>query len=435
MWAGGPHLTVARNESSAAAGALATLILCAPLLSAWPALADEGPAVSGSTAFNSERKVEVAPDGAIFVTFVDIVNNTTTVFVKQSLDAGATWTRLPALSRNESFRSALAIDSRGTVHVAWSELAGVNRQVFYARWQGGPAWLATEQLSHTPGYSGFPALAVDAQDRLHLVWYGFDGTNYQVFYTWRQAGGAWADAVQAAHGAKDANNPAIALGPDGQVHVAYFTYVRGETDVWYMVGGPGGWSVPQRVNGEGESAVRPSLVVRPDGTACVAWVGQSNSTTYVDFAQRSASGNWSASQRVSGNDSGADNPSLTASSAGDLAVFFETAAGSIRVATQIHGAWHGPVTLASAPGNRWPSASWSNPTRTSNQTAVLVVWTLEGAGTSRLQFARVDFFPPPACPCAAPDADGLLRWGLAVGVGAAAALTTGLVLYGRRQRG
>lgn len=371
----------------------AVLILLLAALPTQPASADYGPTVVSGTSSNSERKVTLAPDGTIYVTFTAPADNTTAVFVKRSTDGGATWSTLPRLSSAEAFRSCVAVDSLSRLHVAWTEFVGLDRQVFYARWEGGPNWTAAERLSDTPGYSGFPSLAVDSQERVHLVWYGFDGTTYQVYYRYLDASG-WHATVQATRGVQDANNPAIAVGPGDQVHVAFFTYLRGELDVWYMRGGPAGWSLLQRVNPAGVPSGNPSVAVSVNGTPVIAYSSGSNASLEVRLAEPDTKGNWSLNVPVSLLGEGGNNPSIVAGPGGEVAVFYETSAGEIRYRLREGSEWKPPNTVATAGAARFASAAWANFPAPAYPADVSVVWTEDVGSQYRLGFRNLRVFSP-----------------------------------------
>ena len=377
---------------------LAAAVLALFLAAAPPSDAASGPTVFAGTSWNAERKVAEAPDGTLLATFTEAQGNSTGIAVKRSADRGASWEILPSPSVGQAFRSCVAVNSTGAVHLAWTQFVAGERQIFYGRWTGGPAWQGVEQLSDTPGYSGFPSLAVDSADRVHLVWYGYDGLTYQVYYRYLDGAG-WHSTAQATRGVQDANNPAIAIGPDDRVHVAFYSYFRGETDVWYMRGGPAGFDVLERVSAPGALASQPSLVVHANGTAAVAYIAGANETLRVLVSERGSAGVWGAPFAASVPGEAPAAPSLVADRAGNLAVFFETSAGALRYRARIGGVWAEPITLATPPGNRWPSASWAAHAGGPNPQNVNVLWTQEANGTFSVGFARVDLFPATPCNC------------------------------------
>jgi hypothetical protein len=380
------------------------LLAAAALLLAATASADYGPTISGGTSSNSERKLAVAPNGTIYATYTEPVGNTTGVFVKRSSDGGANWAVLPRLGAAEAFRSCLVVDDGGVLHIAWTEFVGPDRQVFYARWDGGPNWTGLERLSDTPGYSGFPSMAQGPAGTLQIVWYGFDGATYQVYYRYKDARG-WQPTVQATHGVKDANNPSLAVDGAGRAHVAFYSYFRGEFDVWYIGGGPNmTWGTPEHVNTAGVPAADPSIEV-VNGTPAIAYASGANTTLEVRYVERSAAGDWPASFAVSRTGEGGNHPSLVTDGAGNVAVLFENASGAIRLRSRVAGAWADPVTVPSSGDARWVSATFVAGAAGGR---VAAIWTEGEAGAYRTNFAQLELFPAPPCTCGPDPLEGLV---------------------------
>jgi hypothetical protein len=402
------------------------------------ACADDVAVVAGATNYTSERKVAVAPDGTVAVVYVVGGGDGESVHAKISYDRGATWKQLPRLSRSQAFRPAAAFDSAGRLHVAWTELAGEARQVFYAWWQGGPEWNNRAQLSDSPGY------AADAADTLHVVWYGFDGSQYQIYYRARFRSGSWSEGVQASRIVRDANSPAVAIGPDGVVHVAYYAFVDGALDVQYMTGGTGGWTVPRRVNPRDLPSSQPSLIVHGDGTPAVAFTAGSGDATWVAYSEL-RDRTWTAPAALSnsqtggrpgaassGDSPGASAPSLAAFGEHEAAVAYETSDGRLHVRWLAPGgSWSAPERLADG-GAKWPSLSWAAfPVQggiAPAEPATYAVWTATADDSNELSFAalghsgvvRIGDERTPRSP-----------WQLAVGGGAALAAVLALAALAR----
>lgn len=361
-----------------------------------PASAGPGPVDAGSTADNAQRKAAWAPDGTLYVSYVQSVDGTPHVFVKYTRDGGVSWTALPRLSHEEAFRPCVAVGADGTLHVAWSEFVGGVRQVFTARWEGGPAWAGSEQVSFTPGYSGFPALGLDATGRVHLVWYGFDGETYRIHYRTQVPGEPWAATAVVSRGVSDANSPSMAVEPDGTVHVAFFASVRGVAQVWYLHKGPGGWDAPELVSPLDEQSLRPSLAAFPSGVPAVAYVVTGHGAPQVVYQQRRGPGLWSAWEALSTLAEGGDNPTLALGDDGEGAAFFQTPDGQLRAARLHEGRWAAAVPLDAEPPAQWPSASWTLFPPAPARQPTFLVWTVGGPdGSYQLAWETLEAFPPP----------------------------------------
>jgi hypothetical protein len=408
------------------------LAACLLFIAAAPSAADYGPTVVAGTSSNAERKLASAPNGTLFATYTVPEGNSTRIAVKQSGDGGATWAFLPQLGTAEAFRSCVAVDGEGVLHVAWTEFVGPDRQVFYASWAGGPNWTHLQRVSDTPGYSGFPSLGLDEHNQVHIVWYGYDGTHYQIYYRFRDRQG-WQPTVQATHGAQDANNPAVAVDQNATAYVAFFSVVARSTDVWFLQTVPGGWSALERVNPAGVSAHDPSIALTGSAVA-VAYSAELSGSAEVRYTERGPAGNWSTAVAVSDLAEGGDHPSLVSDGQGNVAVLYENAAGAIRLRARVNGEWGSPSSLSSSGQGRWVSAAfvpWGSGTAGGNVTAL---WTEGGAGAPTVAFGKAAPFPAPAsCKC---GPNPLMEWAvplLIVLVAGAAAL--GLAIASARTKG
>jgi len=427
--------------------AFAMLLTIAVLfLSAFPppALAGSEPPSPLATAYNTQRKVARSPAGMVYAAIASNVSGSPRVGVVSTTD-GISWMALPGPSTtgNASDRASLAIDSRGRLHLVWTETSAYNRQVFYARFEGGQ-WTSAEQLSHSVGYAGFPSLAVDSQDRVQVVWYAFDGTFYQIYYR-RLDVSTWTPERALTTETVDATSPAIALGPDGKVHVVWFrlesrgtfnevAYLRLEGDTVVET---------HAISGHGVDSIDPSIVVDRRGTVHVVWSAVVGGLERIEHLEGGS--NWSAIEAVSPATVGATHPTLALDQGSRLHLVWEGTDHQIYAQSK-NGSWSTPVTISSGGVNRYPSARWSqdhNPFCEANA-KVDVVWTQELGGVVRLQYGAIDA----PSPCPRPSTGlGPVLWvagALLVGVGAVLAVTAlrarrtggrGRTLNGCRDRG
>jgi len=374
--------------------ALAVGILLATLPP--PVSAGSEPPSPLATAYNTQRKLVRAADGTLFVAITANVSNTPQVRVLSSTSGGP-WAELPPPSGtgNAADRAALAIDSRGLLHLVWTEVSAQDRQVFYARFSGSE-WTPPIQLSMSPGYAGFPSLAVDDRNRVHVVWYGFDGTFYQVYYRRLDPGG-WTSERALTNQNVDATNPAIALGPEGHVHVVWFREhtAMGYLEVAYL-----------RLEGDTVAEIRslstadvdsvdPTIAVAASGQVHVAWHAFVGSTDTIQYAERDM--NWSSPQIVTPASISALHPSLAIDHLSRVYLVWEASDG--RIYGQVrNGSWSAPLALGSQGVARYPSTRWSqyNNPPCGADGRIDVVWTEESPGGIRI--ARGFMGDPTPCP-------------------------------------
>ena len=87
----------------------------------------------------------------------------------------------------------------------------------------------------TNGTAGFPYLVIDSGDRLHLAtnyqWPSGE-RNYDILYRIKEPGGGWARAVNVSNSKSQSGDPAIALGLESEVYIAYSDQAPGNWDVF-----------------------------------------------------------------------------------------------------------------------------------------------------------------------------------------------------------
>ena len=96
-------------------------------------------------------------------------------------------------STGDSYVPSLAVDSGGTVHIAWYDItdydgSGADRDIFYKRFVPGTGWTTTDVVStESTGISRYPCLAVGSDGTVHIAWeditdYDGSGADRDIFY-------------------------------------------------------------------------------------------------------------------------------------------------------------------------------------------------------------------------------------------------------------
>lgn len=273
------------------------------------ALAGPGDYAAGepATGYHTQSKMTRATDGTLFYTFLE--NESVVV-------ARAGGERLPSVqaARGGQSRSSITLDASGTLHLAWTERADEDREVFAARFVDG-AWAGVTQLSRGEGYAGFPSLAADGAGRVHVAWYGFDGDVYQTFHrAWED--GAWGAPTQLSAGPLDANNPSLVVDADGNAHVAWYKDEGRRYSVWYARRDANGtWSLAERLPHGDADALNVALAIDAGGTLHAVWDERHDDGTHVQHATRDA-GAWSRATTIAGAGVGGEYPAIAARGAG-----------------------------------------------------------------------------------------------------------------------
>src|SRR4030042_3789086 len=91
------------------------------------------------------------------------------------LDANAYWTAAKRLTwtSGDSYNPAVAIDSNDAIHIVWYDDTSGKDEIYYkSSKDGGTTWSYNKRLSWTSGfsYNWHPTIAIDASDVIHIVW-------------------------------------------------------------------------------------------------------------------------------------------------------------------------------------------------------------------------------------------------------------------------
>lgn len=206
---------------------------------------------------------------------------------------------------------ALTVAPDGAVLVTWLENAGgVSKVVFASSTDGGERFGAARVINETPACPCCrTGVTATADGKLFVSWRSvFAGDVRDVVVSRSDDGGAtWNTPVRPREdgwvypGCPHAG-PAMALGPDGAVHIAWWTGKEGEAGVWYARSRDGGRSfVPTPISvGERSRPAHVQLAVTPDGQVVLAWDDGLGARPVVKLRRSTDGGaTWLAAQELS----------------------------------------------------------------------------------------------------------------------------------------
>ena len=204
---------------------------------------------------------------------------------------------------------ALAVGSDGTIHIAWGDERFGNSDIFYARSaDGGVSWSPNVRVNDdaTVADQDFPTIAVDEHDHVHVAWEDSRNGDYDIYYAHSVDGGVSFSVNRRVNndvGEGDQFDPAIAIGPDGTLHLAWQDGRNAiGYDIYYAISTDGGvtFSTNVRVNDEtlGDQ-VDPDIGVDSTGRVHVAWADNRDGPYQIYYANSTDSGgSFSASQLI-----------------------------------------------------------------------------------------------------------------------------------------
>jgi hypothetical protein len=172
---------------------------------------------------------------------------------------------------------SIAADSRGLVHVAWSQREEEEWHIYMASRAGG-VWSRARRMTQPGSSNIWPRLVSDGDRRLALVWQSLRGGRSSVFTrVWEGPG--WGAEKQLNEDGGNAWAPSAAFG-GGKLWFAWDSYSSGAYQI-YVREWPSG--PVERVTRGALYSARPSIAVTADGMPVVAWE-ESDALWGKDFA-------------------------------------------------------------------------------------------------------------------------------------------------------
>ncbi|MBW2647968.1 MAG: exo-alpha-sialidase [Deltaproteobacteria bacterium] len=258
---------------------------------------------SMATCPTTQRKLVRTSDGTLYCVYMKKLGGYYQIYVKKSVDNGKTWTdetRISTYLGMESYDQrypCIAVDGQDRLHVVWQGRATgyeTRYQVWYNYYDG--SWHTPVRISTYSGMEvydqGFDVcIAVDSQDRIHVVWSGkAAGYAYnQVWYNYFD--GSWHTPVRiSTYSGMESRSqfyPCIAVDSFDRLHVVWHGKATGYTDyyqIWYNYY-DGVWHTPIRISTapgmESYDQFYPSIAVDILDRMHVVWEGRA--TGYTDY--------------------------------------------------------------------------------------------------------------------------------------------------------
>jgi hypothetical protein len=192
--------------------------------------------------------------------------------------------------RQDVMRAAVAIDARDRVWVVWSANRNGNFDL-YAKVRTGAKWSAEKRITSDPGTDINPVATADSSGRVWVAWQAWRGDNLEILAA-VQSGESFSPEQRVSVSRQSDWDPAIAAGPRGEVTVSWDTYEKGDYDVYMRrlrAGSPVHLDAPLPVAASPNFEARSSVAYDAQGRIWIAY--ESSSTKWgKDFGAYETTG-------------------------------------------------------------------------------------------------------------------------------------------------
>jgi len=304
-----------------------------------PAAADDAPTVY-QVSEGSRPAIATDDEGRLHMALemrdkdLDLVD----VYYLKSTDAARTWTKPFDISDpGKSSVADIAVEKNGAIDVAWSYTTSMqdSTDIFVVRSpNGGKSWATSIDISNTPGVSSQPDIAVGPDNAIHVVWK--DTTTGEkrpeIYYSVsRDNGTTWTNAEKVSEPYGAASEPAIAVGRDGIVHVAWES--KGATEatsvIYYSHRAADSWTKALDLSKSPHLCTHPDIACGPKGQIFVCWAENSKSEndSEIWLSTGNKQGLFDKARNVSNTPEISSDPALVADCAGRMAIVWSDTTG------------------------------------------------------------------------------------------------------------
>jgi len=230
--------------------------------------------LSGEGTFDDHPAIAAGPNGEIWTAWISYGRDADQILARACVDG--VWGEAEAISPKpgDHYRVDLAFDGKGRLWAVWAAQHDGNWDL-YARVRADGRWGASQRVTTDPGPDLHHRLAAGG-GRVCLAWQRFAQGETSDIHLAALEGDRFGDPVRVSPSSANDWEPAVAVGPDGKVWVAWDSYDRGNYDV--MLRGYEASSGRLAPTGEVIAAaasplfeVQPSIDVDADGRVWIAY--------------------------------------------------------------------------------------------------------------------------------------------------------------------
>jgi len=217
--------------------------------------------------------IAVGPNNHIHVVWRDRTSANWEICYKRSTDGGATWiTKRLSFNTGDSVFPIIAVDSKNYIHVVWYDNSPGNWDLYYKRSEDGGATWTTKRLTYNPDGSYKPAIAIDSNDHIHLVWYDETPGNSEIFYKKSTNGGTTWTTKRLTYNFGYSEDPAIAVDSNNHIHLVWYEDTPGNWEIYYKKSTDGGttWTT-RRLTYNPDGSYKPAIAVDSNNHPHVVW--------------------------------------------------------------------------------------------------------------------------------------------------------------------
>jgi hypothetical protein len=241
------------------------------------------------------RAIAVDGQGDIHVVWSDLRNGNREIYYK--FFDGDSWGPDRRITSADGYSTspAIVVDSNNHPHVVWEDYRDGNWEIYY-KYHDGTYWSADERVNDASAYARYPSLAIDTDDNLHLAWQDDRAETPQYVYYKMRVGSTWLDEHIVDEDAHTSGVPAIAVDGNGHVHIVWYQNTMYSELLLYRKFDGYTWDSTYVIT-DSRDAYGPTVAIDDSNWVHVAW-HDNRHDNYEIFYRRCNGIEWSAEDRI-----------------------------------------------------------------------------------------------------------------------------------------
>ena len=283
-------------------------------------------------------------------------SSTEEIFYSQRNASTGAWST-PQLVNNvttgDQFDPTIAVDGTGNAYAMWSDArVSDDRNISFSKRSASTgAWSSSVRVNDDPTNKKpeqrRPAIAVGPTGEAIAIWEDLRGNKDHIYAARLPAGGStWSANMQVTSVSSTKRGTDIAIGPDGTAYAVWYEPASGDANIFFSTLAPGAaiWASPVKISDDPGSAFQadPQIVVDGTGRLLVVWSDWRTNPFQLRARIRPAGGSWQPSVVVT--QTGVNQPSLAMRSNGTAYVAWYDGVNAIH--PNVKGASYIPSTGA-----------------------------------------------------------------------------------------
>lgn len=249
--------------------------------------------------------------GVIYLVWSDYRDGNWEIYLKYGADGMFSPDIRISNDADASVAPSVVVDSVGRAYVVWTSIDRNSNTFAMFSLVDAEAWYVVKVEKLTPATSHSPAIAIDAYDRVHVVWVEESVNGSYLSYATGK-GGVLSPATLLTSLNGNVAYPEVAVSPNGKVYVVWSELVDGNWEVMAKIYGESGWTNAMKVSDSSGSSIWARAAVDSYGKLHVVWTDWKDSQTpgiYYRYYDPQT-GIWSKERKLNAGDANAWGPAV-----------------------------------------------------------------------------------------------------------------------------